>query len=292
MSVYFQHPQLEAVVGCWRIALHDTEAKELYSLPSYGDVKSTSSVKMGLPAGTYYVKISSGSSWKTSIYTVKVNYTETDTWEKEPNLSASFANKVKLNTFYYGTMYKSSDADWYKFTLSKKGVVSINFRHGVMTSTSSCWLIRVYKADGTTQVSDLPLLYSKGDEASVSTKKVTLPAGTYYVKVGVASTHKNVPYRFKVVVAKPTITTQPKSATVALGSKASFKVVASGTALSYQWYYRTSSSGTWKAISAASGKTANYSLTTAARHDGYQYRCKITNAGGSVYTKTVTLTLK
>ena len=75
--VNFQHPQLEAVVGCWRIALHDTEAKELYSLPSYGDVKSTSSVKMGLPAGTYYVKISSGSSWKTSIYTVKVNYTET-----------------------------------------------------------------------------------------------------------------------------------------------------------------------------------------------------------------------
>ncbi|MBE6990653.1 MAG: hypothetical protein E7426_07925 [Ruminococcaceae bacterium] len=68
--------------------------------------------------------------------------------------------------------------------------------------------------------------------------------------------------------------------------------MASGTSLSYQWYYRTSSTGTWTAVSAASGKTATYSLTTATRHNGYQYRCKVSNAAGYVYTGIRTLTVK
>jgi hypothetical protein len=93
------------------------------------------------------------------------------------------------------------------------------------------------------------------------------------------------------VVAKPVITTQPKNVSVAEGKTAKFTVVASGTSLSYQWYYRTGSTGTWTAVSAASGKTASYSLTAAARHNGYQYRCKVSNAAGHVYTGIRTLTV-
>ena len=89
----------------------------------------------------------------------------------------------------------------------------------------------------------------------------------------------------------PVITTQPTSKTVTAGNKATFKVVATG-AESYQWYYRTSSSGSWTAVSAASGKTATYSLTAAARHSGYQYRCEVKNAVGAVYTSIVTLTVE
>ena len=89
---------------------------------------------------------------------------------------------------------------------------------------------------------------------------------------------------------KPTITTQPVSVSVAAGKSASFKVAATGTALSYQWYYRTSSTGEWTAVKNG-GKAAAYTLTTAARHNGYQYRCKVTSAAGSVYSKTVKLTV-
>ena len=111
--------------------------------------------------------------------------------------------------------------------------------------------------------------------------KVTNPAGSIYTGTRTLT----------VVTEKPAITTQPKSQTVSAGAKATFTVKASGESLTYQWYYRTSSTGEWKAVSAAAGKTATYSLTVAARHNGYQYRCKVTNPMGGVYTKTVTLTV-
>ncbi len=95
-----------------------------------------------------------------------------------------------------------------------------------------------------------------------------------------------------VVTEAPAVTRQPVSKTVAEGKKVRFEAEASGEGLSYQWYYRKSSTGTWTKVSAASGKTASYSLTARARHNGYQYRLKITNALGYVYTKVVTLTVK
>jgi hypothetical protein len=87
------------------------------------------------------------------------------------------------------------------------------------------------------------------------------------------------------------ITSQPKDAAVAVGNTATFAVAATG-ATSYQWYYRTSSSGSWTAVAASSGKTATYSLTVEALHNGYQYRCLVSNATDSVYTNTVTLTVR
>ena len=95
----------------------------------------------------------------------------------------------------------------------------------------------------------------------------------------------------RVVTEKPTITTQPKNKTVTEGKKASFTVAADGLGITYQWYYRTGSSGEWKKVSSSSGRTATYSLTAAARHNGYQYRCRVMNPAGYVYTKTVTLTV-
>ena len=89
------------------------------------------------------------------------------------------------------------------------------------------------------------------------------------------------------------IKTQPVNKAVKAGATAKFTVTATGKGLTYQWQYRTSSSGSWKNVSAASGKTANYSLTAAARHNGYQYRCKITDSAGNViYTSIVKLTVK
>ena len=89
--------------------------------------------------------------------------------------------------------------------------------------------------------------------------------------------------------AKPTITTQPSNQKVNEGAKATFKVVASN-AKSYQWHYLKPNDSTWYAVS-NNGTSATYTLTTAARHNGYKYRVKVSNTAGYVWSNTVTLTL-
>ncbi len=97
-----------------------------------------------------------------------------------------------------------------------------------------------------------------------------------------------------VPVAKPVIQTQPRSQTVTQGKAVSFRVVASGENLSYQWYYRTSASGTWMKSTASCAKTSVYSLSAASvttARSGYQYRCVVTNPGGQVTSSAAILTV-
>ncbi|MBO4289386.1 MAG: immunoglobulin domain-containing protein [Lachnospiraceae bacterium] len=94
----------------------------------------------------------------------------------------------------------------------------------------------------------------------------------------------------KVAYAKPAVKTQPKAQTVKSGAKVTFKVTAKGGGLSYQWYYKKPG-GSWTMVSSAAGKKAAYAFTAAARHYGYQYRCNVSNAAGSVYSKAAKLTV-
>ncbi len=93
------------------------------------------------------------------------------------------------------------------------------------------------------------------------------------------------------VVTKPTITTQPTSKTVTAGTTVKFKVVATG-AESYRWQYRKNSSDTWHDSGAAGNKTSTLSIEATAARNGFQFRCKITNAAGTVCSSVATLTVK
>ena len=89
------------------------------------------------------------------------------------------------------------------------------------------------------------------------------------------------------------ITTQPTNVTATAGDKVTFKVVASGNDLSYQWQYQKPGSSTWYISSIASSKTATYSNTANTAHDGYKYRCVITDGNGNKVTSNiVALTVK
>ena len=95
----------------------------------------------------------------------------------------------------------------------------------------------------------------------------------------------------KLTVRVPiVITAHPSDTRVKEGAKANFKVVATGVK-SYQWEYQKPGEEAWTAVSADSGKTASYSLTVKASHNGNKYRCKLTGADGILYTDEATLTL-
>ncbi len=94
----------------------------------------------------------------------------------------------------------------------------------------------------------------------------------------------------------PTITTQPSSTTICEGANATFSLVASN-AITYQWQFRTSSSGTF--ANCPSNATYDNETTAAltvnnvtAAMSGYQFQCIVT--GGTTpnaTSNTVTMTV-
>ena len=94
------------------------------------------------------------------------------------------------------------------------------------------------------------------------------------------------------VVTKPTITTQPSNKSVDEDDIVRFKVVATGGDLSYQWYYRTSTKGSWVKCSGTGATTAALTVEAKSYRNGYQYRCLVKNAAGEVYSNAAALTVR
>ncbi|MBQ2062663.1 MAG: immunoglobulin domain-containing protein [Oscillospiraceae bacterium] len=135
-----------------------------------------------------------------------------------------------------------------------------------------------------------------GSETATLSVKATVARNGYQYKCLITDANGKKTYSSAATLtvtssAKPTITTQPKSQTAAPDTTVKFTVKASGTGLTYQWYYRTGSTGTWAKSTLTGAKTATLSVSATAARNGYQYKCKVSNAAGYVYTKAVTLTV-
>ena len=92
------------------------------------------------------------------------------------------------------------------------------------------------------------------------------------------------------VVVKPSITSQPQDATVAKNKKATFTVKATGGHLKYQWYVKYKGESSWTLMKGETDRTLQVKATS--KVDKAEFRCKVTNAAGHVYSKTVKLRLK
>ena len=131
------------------------------------------------------------------------------------------------------------------------------------------------------------LTLSPGFECG-STVSATVNGKAATAKIASSRTELEVTYSFPKLDAVPTISSQPKSISVVSGKTAAFSVTAAGGNLKYQWQYSTDGGKTWKNWS---GKTsASVSVTATANNDGVYYRCKVTNAAGSVFSTGAKLT--
>jgi hypothetical protein len=110
-------------------------------------------------------------------------------------------------------------------------------------------------------------------------------AGSYFVMVSNSAgsvTSVTVALTVSAVVAAPSITTQPQSVSVTVGSGVSFNVIATGTGpLSYQWR---------KTGAAVAGATnASFAIANAQTGDAGDYTVVVTNAAGSATSTVATL---
>ena len=74
------------------------------------------------------------------------------------------------------------------------------------------------------------------------------------------------------------ITQQPQSAVCRIGDTVKFSV-SGGT--SYQWQQDTSGNGVFTNIDTVTGRSKSFNITGAAFHDGYKYRCVVTDSSGN-----------
>lgn len=108
------------------------------------------------------------------------------------------------------------------------------------------------------------------------------------IKLGVMLAEEVVPIK---------ITTQPADQTVGVNENAVFTVEAEGEGLTYQWQHMTTTGSTWlttaDSTSASGAQTAELTVKAQSYRNGYQYRCMVTGADGSVvYSEVATLTIE
>jgi len=87
----------------------------------------SSSSKIGLKPGIYYITFESYFYKYTNQYYFQINYTKDSFIETENNNTFQSANSIKLNTDYDGRTTNTSDIDYYKFYVNYRSEIEINF---------------------------------------------------------------------------------------------------------------------------------------------------------------------
>ncbi len=133
-----------------------------------------------------------------------------------------------------------------------------------------------------------------GNKTATLTVPATLSRSGYkyrcIVKLGSLSVTSTAAM-LTVTPAKPVISSQPANVTMKASGNAVFKVVASGSGLSYQWQVSTNGGSSWSDSPATGNKTATLTVPATASRSGYQYRCVVKNSGGTTTSSAATLTV-
>lgn len=106
-------------------------------------------------------------------------------YETENNGSFQQANVIRTNEDYYGNVKSKQDNDWFTFTTTKKGYVSVSFSHPYFKSGVSkhYWDVELFTQDGTSYKSIQNEPWLIGGSYNLKTNKILLPAAKYYIKV-------------------------------------------------------------------------------------------------------------
>ena len=239
--------------------LNLTEIRFLGAAPSFEE-----NVFQSVTATAFYP--GNDASWTDA---VKQNYGGTITWICPPTITA----QPQSVTAASGTTAT--------FTASAAGG-ALRYQWQYYNTSSKTWDSVTNSAYGGLKTATMTVPATTGRNGLQFRCVVTNAAGT------VSSNSATL-----TVISKPTITSNPSNATAAAGSTATFKVTATG-ATSYQWQYYNTSSKTWDSVTNSSYgglKTATMTVAATTGRNGMQFRCAVTNAAGTTYSNSATLTV-
>jgi hypothetical protein len=193
VALNFKHNLVN--LGEWEVEIVDEGDNLIQRFTSESTETNILGYDLRLPAGTYYVNVYAFSSYyyNNSEYSFNVYYmAEGSSFEKEYNDSPTTANLINVNTAYTGNLDGKYDVDYYKFMLSSEGKAVLNFQHPLVDS--GAWQIIIFDENNNVLLNN----YCSSTITNAETNSLTLPAGTYYIRIGVYSTYNNIDYNFNV----------------------------------------------------------------------------------------------
>lgn len=140
-------------------------------------------LRTGLPAGDYYLRINPSSSSVADLsYHLTLNHEANAAWETEFNNDWPSANVVKLGQTAYGSSTDSSDYDWYVFTLSSTANLRIKFANEKNASGGS-WVADIYPAKAGGYGSRVAQPRFMANTGATTSDNIKLKKGTYYIRL-------------------------------------------------------------------------------------------------------------
>ena len=176
----------------WSVKLTDASGEEIDDYDAPATTSSRTYTKIGLPAGTYYVKVYGDYDAEGLWYDLLVSYTASTSWETELNDRFEYADTISTGRTVYGSTREPYEYDWYKFSISKPGMVQLSFSN--QQASRGGWDVTLTDAN-TKEITSYDF---DATTASRLGGKIGLPAGTYYVKVYSDYNSHGLQYNFKV----------------------------------------------------------------------------------------------
>lgn len=174
------HPKMDVSGEFWVVSFLNQEEDIRVELRSSGrDVETTSSPVRVTP-GVYYIKVSNY-NYSNEKYTLTVLFEEEgDSYEDEPNDDLnSQAMSIRLDKEYTGNLTSENDVDYYKFSISEKRKIWIDFSHDKTSGNDIFWKLSLFgDSDGS-----LIDINATGENAKITSGSVRLPAGNYYIRI-------------------------------------------------------------------------------------------------------------
>lgn len=242
--------------SAWKFIVYNAGLEQIYE-QSYVKGEVTT-YKIPCRPGVYYVKVMS--MYSTTIpneeYLLKIAFTKSAVIEGEPNNTYQQADTIKTGVTYTGALQHGNDEDWYRLKLTSEGVALFKFSRSSNTSPDEIgwgWKIDIYKG---TSAAPIQTLATK----DVTTYKLTLKKGTYYIRIYPNLTGKpiNKDYSIKVNYAKTPKTVKLKSVTAGK-RRATIKWNKSKDATGYYIYRSTKKNSGYKKIATIKkNKTVKY----------------------------------
>lgn len=172
--------------GYWRVYLYKYEGNGNYAnldnemVYVYDGSYTFSS--LGLPAGTYLIRVRGYNSACDRQYSVTPKCTYVSNWETEFNDDFNTADPLSMGTTRYGVCTDYGDDDWYKFVLNSSASVSVSITH-TKASVDGYWSVYLYKYEGSGARSQVAYKSIYVSDANYTFPTQGFSAGTYFVKV-------------------------------------------------------------------------------------------------------------